>query len=314
MPSRTLLVVIDPTADAQPALARAAWLAKALRAGLELFVCDYDQHLAAHPLFETKGLEKARRSVLAKHVAALEKLAAPLAAQGLEVAVDAHWGRPLYRGILAKVAATAPALVVKDTHYHAPLKRTLLSNTDWSLIRSCPVPLLLVKPRDVGTAPRILAAVDPLHEHDKPAELDHAILAFAREMAAAVRGELHVLHAYDTAPMLAAASAATPAGVAGVPVHELVAGLEREHRQALQGLLRDVSVEAGNVRLEEGAPHERLEFVAEQIEADFVVMGAVSRSALQRLFVGSTAERALDRLPCDLVVIKPPGFAVPDTE
>ena len=42
--------------------------------------------------------------------------------------------------------------------------------------------------------------------------------------------------------------------------------------------------------------------------ADFVVSGAVSRRGLQRLFIGSTAERMLDRLPCDLVTVKPEGF------
>jgi universal stress protein E len=33
-------------------------------------------------------------------------------------------------------------------------------------------------------------------------------------------------------------------------------------------------------------------------------MGALSRGALERIFVGSTAERALDRIPCDLLVVK----------
>ena len=39
-----------------------------------------------------------------------------------------------------------------------------------------------------------------------------------------------------------------------------------------------------------------------------VIMGAVSRSALARLFIGNTAERALDQLSCDVLVVKPRGF------
>lgn len=31
-----------------------------------------------------------------------------------------------------------------------------------------------------------------------------------------------------------------------------------------------------------------------------------------RLFIGSTAERVLERLPCDLLVIKPLELEVPD--
>jgi universal stress protein E len=38
-------------------------------------------------------------------------------------------------------------------------------------------------------------------------------------------------------------------------------------------------------------------------------MGAVSRSWLQNVFIGHTAERVLDRLPCDLMVVKPSEFA-----
>jgi len=48
---------------------------------------------------------------------------------------------------------------------------------------------------------------------------------------------------------------------------------------------------------------------AERVRADIVVMGAVSRSRLQRIFVGNTAERVLDHLPCDVLIVKPTEFA-----
>jgi hypothetical protein len=37
-------------------------------------------------------------------------------------------------------------------------------------------------------------------------------------------------------------------------------------------------------------------------------MGAISRRGLQRLFIGNTAERMLDHLDCDVLVVKPAGF------
>jgi hypothetical protein len=39
-----------------------------------------------------------------------------------------------------------------------------------------------------------------------------------------------------------------------------------------------------------------------------VIMGAVSRSGLKRLLIGNTAERVLDQLSCDILVVKPPKF------
>ena len=38
-------------------------------------------------------------------------------------------------------------------------------------------------------------------------------------------------------------------------------------------------------------------------------MGALSRSGLQRLIIGNTAERVLGALECDVLVIKPQTFA-----
>ena len=48
--------------------------------------------------------------------------------------------------------------------------------------------------------------------------------------------------------------------------------------------------------------------VARSIRAQIVVMGAMSRSGLKRVFIGNTAERVLHDLPCDVLVVKPPRF------
>jgi universal stress protein E len=37
-------------------------------------------------------------------------------------------------------------------------------------------------------------------------------------------------------------------------------------------------------------------------------MGAVSRSGLKRIFIGNTAQRLLDTLACDILVVKPHQF------
>jgi len=37
-------------------------------------------------------------------------------------------------------------------------------------------------------------------------------------------------------------------------------------------------------------------------------MGALSRSGLKGMLIGNTAERVLDELPCDVLIVKQPGF------
>jgi universal stress protein E len=45
-----------------------------------------------------------------------------------------------------------------------------------------------------------------------------------------------------------------------------------------------------------------------KLGCDIVVMGAISRSGMKRVVIGNTAERLLDDLPCDLLIVKPPSF------
>src|SRR5690606_28151599 len=82
-----ILVVLDAGAKQQPALERGAWLAERTGAALELFVCDYDQDLAASPHFDPGALECARRHLLAAHRRTLEAHAKRLAARGIHARV-----------------------------------------------------------------------------------------------------------------------------------------------------------------------------------------------------------------------------------
>ena len=51
-----------------------------------------------------------------------------------------------------------------------------------------------------------------------------------------------------------------------------------------------------------------IENLVEEIDAQIVVIGAVSRTGLQWLLIGSTAERMVDRRSCDLLIVKPHRF------
>jgi universal stress protein E len=177
MPQRhRILVVVDPTASAHPSIERAAWLARHVPAQLELFISDYSREIA-DPRSHGAAANQAREAAVERHRKRLEQLAAPLRGEGLTVDVHARWEQPLHDSIVRRAQEIAADFVIKDTHFHSVLNRSIFSNTDWSLIRNCAATLWLVKPRPPGQKPCFVAAVDPLHERDKPAELDMAIAA-----------------------------------------------------------------------------------------------------------------------------------------
>jgi universal stress protein E len=309
--TQRILVVIDPTASTQPALERAAWLAKRLSAKLELLINDYDARLrqTAHARgLNAEAAAKALAARLDSHLQRLRTLAAPLQAQGLDVSVDARWDHPLDEAIVRKAAESNADIVVKDTHYHSALKRSLFTNTDWSLIRNCPAKLLLVKPKVPAAKPRVIAAIDPLHERDAGATLDKRILETAASLSTATEGELHVLHAFDITPVIAASTEAMMMPMA-LPITEITDAMSAEHTAAVHALTDGMKLPRERVHIPHGGARDQLVSMAETLPADVVVMGAVSRSGLQRLFIGSTAEEVLDRLPCDVLIVRAEGIA-----
>jgi len=231
----------------------------------------------------------------------------PLRANGIDATVDARWDHPLYHGVVAKAVEWRADLVVKDTHYHSALKRSILTNTDWSLIRNCPTALMLVKPRPPAARPCVLAAIDPLHERDASKSLDKKILATASALCAITGGELHAFHAFDITPVIAASTEAMMMPMA-LPIVEITDAMNAEHTAAVHELTDALKLPRERVHVVQGGAREQLLALTERLRVDVVVMGAVSRSGLERLFIGSTAEEVLDRVPCDLLIVKADGF------
>jgi universal stress protein E len=293
---KRVLVVVDPTASAHPSVDRAAWLARHMPVHVELFVSD---HADVSP--------DARTAALERHRERLEELAEPLRGAARAVEVDARWGLPLHESILRKSVDSRADLIVKDTHAHSALQRSILSNTDWSLIRQCAATLWLVKPRPPGQKPCFVAAVDPLHERDKPAELDHRILDTALALGAAFGGDVHAFHAFD-ASVAVAASADSMAMPIALPIDELTDAFRAAHDDAVAHLCRAHGIPAERVHVQQGGTRQLLIALTDHLRADAVVIGAVSRSGLKGLLLGNTAESVLDQLPCDLIIVKPAAF------
>jgi universal stress protein E len=302
-----ILVVIDPTATSQPVLDRVAHLPRPVTAQILLLICDYEATLASGYHLPAQAVAATRASALARHRRRLETLAAPLIAQGLDVHCDASWDYPLHEAIIRKAAQWGADLVVKDTHHHSSLRRSIFSNTDWSLVRHCPMRLLLVKPRTIGHIPCVVAAVDPLHPRDKEASLDDRIVTAANELAHMLGGQTFLLHTFDVSPFISTSADGLTMPVA-LPGAEMAAELEKNCTEAVRTLAKKHGVPRERVHVLQGHTRQLLVSSTAELHADVVVMGAISRSALERLFVGGTAEAILDKLHCDVLIVKPAGF------
>jgi len=301
-PVRSILIIVDPTAEQQPAVSKGALLAQKFGARVDLFVCDTKVSREARMTAQARAHQ---HGPLRSVETILESLATSLRQQGLEVTTQTQCANPLYAALAERAKHCAADLVVKDTHHHSVARRTFLTNTDWQLIRACPVPLLLTKAMPWAQMPQVFAAVDPGHVNDKPGLLDEEIVECAAALSKRLDGRLHLVHAY--VPTVANAVAATPV-IPSVSVDDLVKE-EQAMRSEIAALAARFDVATQHLHLEAGSPTEVLPRLAGMLRADIMVLGAISRSNLQRAFIGSTAEDVLEYLPCDKLIVKPPNFS-----
>lgn len=290
-----ILVVIEADSDKQPALERAEQLAIQAGAELELLLADFNAYLEDGFYFDPVQAKQLRYEHGEQRMKELEALAQPLRDKGLSVSAATAWGNPPHGEIVRRVQESKPDLVLKSTRHHHKIARLLLSNEDWELVRYCPAPLLLVKDKPWNEPPLFLASVDPDHVHDKPASLDNRLIAAARSLAEACSGSVQLFHSAWIPPLSG--------------VFPLKPDSAEENRK-LTELAEASGVAAEDCHWSDEEVSESLPDYARQSGASVVVMGAVSRSRLDRVLIGNTAEKVLDKLECDVLVIKPENMPV----
>jgi universal stress protein E len=305
---RILVAVKDTRAKVSPPIAKAARLAKAMDASLELFHAISDPLVVDVLALQDQSLQQLEKAEQAVHVRRLESMAAPLRRAGLEVTTHAQWDHPPHEAVVRRAQRTHADLIVVERHARRHVAPWFLRFTDFELLRQSPIPVLLIKSSTEYTSPKVLAAVDPAHTFAKTAKLDEEILHTASAVSRALRGQLHVAHAYvpDILGM-------TPAELSMPDATARIAGnADAIARRRLESVLRAT----GNARLTHKRRHvlarhavDAIPQLARELDCGIVVMGAVSRSGLKRVFIGNTAERLLDDLACDLLIVKPPAFA-----
>ena len=297
-----ILVVVDPTLEVSAAVAKAARLAQGAEASIELYLCDVPPALQAARLSSPELLKASAERIIAGHRAHLERLANPLRAAGLNVRSTVEFANPLPEAIVRRAAASGADLVVKDTHHHTLLSRTLLTHTDWHLIRDCPVPLLLVKASVWHDPPVLCAAVDPNHPDDVAGALDDAIVDAAVRLAHALGTRARLAHVFSSLNYLP-----LQVDLPGVPIGldlEAVEALRQLHHAELAAVADRNGIGREDVHLIDGLVTDALPAFATREGIDIVAIGAVARGRLHDRFLGSTATRVLDRIASDLLIAK----------
>jgi universal stress protein E len=298
-----ILAVIEPDNHPYGVVSRAVWLAQLTGCTLELLLCDPDIGALQHGFFVSNDARDIGEKIRALQKEMIDELAKEARDKGIEVVTDVLEERPIADGVMQRAMDMNPSYVVKGTEYHSVAERSIFVDTDWQLIRTCPFPLWLVKPHEMRDKPVILAAVDPVHSHDKPAALDQIIVDNAKAIATPSDGEIHLLHVYQRIAGIGSEATKTFKPIQ-LPIDELSKRIQKEHREKLDALAEANGIDAEHTHQLPGSARELLPTFSRSYKTDLVVLGSLARWGLKKMVLGSTAEKVLDHLPCDILIVR----------
>jgi universal stress protein E len=301
---RTILVAVkDPGSKSLPAVIKAAQIAHAWGAQLELFHGINTTLYTDISRLQSESLADVESDIRAQHLNALDRIADRLRAHGINVTISAEHDFPVYEAIVRRARLINADLIVAECHAGRRIAPWLLHLTDWELLQHSPLPVLLVKNAHPYRRPIVLAAIDPTHAFAKPTRLDEEILRRSANIQRALHGSLHAVHAYLPLPLYVGTGLAANVEVV-TEIEKTAARAKKQFERAL----KPAHIARARRHLVEQSALQAIPGVAQQIGSAIVVMGGISRSGIKRAFIGNTAERVLNDLKCDVLVVKPRGF------
>ena len=303
-----ILVCLDPNREEQPALDRAMYLAKKFDASIELLLVVYNRALLTNLFFNSEQLDAAKEGYMNSQKRWIESYLNDSRYAALKPTYHVVWHKPLYEAIIQQAQKVKADLVIKSTHNHPTINKIFFTPNDWQLLKACPVPLILAKGTTNDSYRRLLAGVDPAASHNKPKSLNRVIIETSQHFAKILAAESHVVHCYAPIEYQLWSDIGMGMGVGMGPtdftmgennyseyINELKGGIESQFK----GVVEPFKIAKSNLHLAEGYPEKRLPEMVEELEVDLLVLGSVYHSGL----VGSTAEKILDLVNCDILSV-----------
>ena len=306
--ANSILAVVELDNYPEIVTQRAAWLARLCDAELTLMLCEPKAGLLNDSIFMAAEVQQIADEMQDLELRTLEQLKSSVATDGLVVHTEHNYKVPVVDRVLDMSEHLSPLYVVKGMHYHRPSERASMTDIDWQLIRKLEYPLWFAKPKTYKDSAKIIAAVDPTHGHDKPAALDVKIVQHAKRISNFTGGKLELIHTYERLEEIGSL-AMRSFKPEKLPIDELDDRIKREHSERLTAFAAEHGIDPEAVHQLPGRPHEILPVFSRTHGAGLLIMGALARSSLKQRFVGNTAQRTLDHVECDVLVVHPNAAA-----
>ncbi|WP_439258739.1 universal stress protein UspE [Lonepinella sp. BR2930] len=304
MKFNNILVILNPENEKQYSLARAVRLVKEQKSefpvNITVFLPVYDLSYEMSALLSADEREEMHKTVVEQRqkdvLPYLEKYTDPMIIFHSRVV----WSSNESEAIVAEIEANHYDLVIKYTKEEESLTSLFVTPMDWQLLRKCPTPLLMVRDGDWKHQRRILVAVNVSGDEEYHDIFNKELVSLSMDLADQLeRGNVHLVSAYPPTPMNMAID------LPEFHSSEYINGVRGQHLINMKALRQHFGIAEDHTHVYEGFPEEVIPQVANDIEAELVILGTVGRTGLSAALLGNTAEHVISKLKCNLLAIKP---------
>lgn len=267
----SILHPTDFSPSARRALAEAVRLAVTHDAALHIFhavLLHAEDPAVEHPKLDAE-VDEARR------------LAEDLVGQGhAPLVVTESWERGVsaFEAVMAQIARMQPDLLVLGTHGRSAFTRLLMGSESEKLLRHAPCNVMTVReeaPLSVHRrAQRVLVPVDF-------SDASRDAFDVGRSLAAETDAAVTLLYVVEPLPAVYYAAEISS-------IFQLDTKLEGRVQESLRNWAR---VDVDRIVVAEGPPATEILRVADEEQADVIVMGSRGQSELEHILVGSVTEK-----------------------
>jgi nucleotide-binding universal stress UspA family protein len=214
-----------------------------------------------------------------------------------------------YIEIIRQVKEGRHDLVAKAASSDPSFADALFGQLDMHLLRKCPCPVFIIKPRKKIRHPHVLAALDIEDSTRKGQAFNNLILDHAAEITGFEEGSLDILHVWN---LPFEQNMRREEKFRNLNTVELLLKNTKKHKQEqMQKLAKRWEALEPRTHLVKGFAQETIPRFSRDHGIDLVVMGTVGRTGIRGFFMGNTSEKILRSLNCSVLAIKPKGFKTP---
>ena len=270
LPSK-ILIVVDPTQDSAVALDRAIVTAELIAQTADTPNKRHMHILVAADMDNNETSAKNPR-MRRDRTWFTDELLAPLESSGLDYSLEVSWSDDWYGSILKAATEYGADMIMLPLMKKPSTTDWFFTESVWRLMRTAGCPVLIVQPQAQSKRAVILAAVN-FQSHKKEYQtLNDMIIERGQWISETYGAQMHVVNAYTDS-------------------------LNYPDRSQLA---QRTSVDSANIHVRQGDPDSVIAQVANEINADIVVLGTRSRFSRWR---GNTAEKIVKEVHCDILAI-----------